>query len=379
MKILTNIRFAKTAGISQVLVSFIKFIEKSKKNDLSIVGVKIIGKRENESYRGTKRGNVKIISAGFKRIPNVAKVVKKAKSLDEVAKRYHKVISAYRKAIREEKPNLVLINGTYFMPWCLFLAASAEKTPMVLHYHGVLAKETEGWKKKQRNMFKKMEQSFDKKGVFYIFPSKITKKVVENEIFFHRIRKCAVLPNPVPLHFFEKESKSSAKNIGIVSRWTKIKNVEFISELADYNEKTGKKFNINLITDAPFNTRHIKKLSKKVKLHKPRNNKKLAEFYEKMDVIISPSHFETYGNVAKEAVASGTPALVNTAMGVGETFKKLGLNNFVTSFDSIEKVYVKIENVIGKNIEKPVRDKIKKLYSPNKIFSDLINILEMAI
>src|SRR3989338_7229412 len=93
MKILTNIRFAQTAGISQVLVSFIKFIEKSKKNDLSIVGVNIIGKRENESYRGTKRGNVKIISAGFKRIPNVAKVVKKAKSLDEVAKRYHKVIS----------------------------------------------------------------------------------------------------------------------------------------------------------------------------------------------------------------------------------------------------------------------------------------------
>ncbi|HCC60137.1 MAG: hypothetical protein A2402_01910 [Candidatus Staskawiczbacteria bacterium RIFOXYC1_FULL_37_43] len=383
MKILTNIRFAQTAGISQVLISFIKFIEKSKKNNLSIVGVNIIGKRKNESYRRAKKGNVKIISAGFKRIPNIAKVVKRVKTLDEVANRYCKVISAYRKAIKEENPDVVLVNGTYYMPWCLFLAARLEKAPVVLHYHGVLAKETEGWKKKQKKMFKKMEQSFDKKGVFYIFPSKITKKVVEEEVFGHKIRKYAVLPNPVPLHFFNKKANPPAgggnKNIGIVSRWTRIKNVKFIGEFAEYNKKNGKKFNINLITDVPFNTRHMKKLSKKVKLHKPRNNKKLADFYNKMDVIISPSHFETYGNVAKEAVASGTPALVNTAMGVGETFKKLGLNNFVTNFDSIEKVYAKIESVIGKNIEKTVRDKIKELYSPRKIFNDLVDILELAV
>lgn len=378
MKILTNIRFAQTAGISQVLVSFIKFIEKNKKNDLSIVGVNIIGKRKNERYRRTKRGNVKIISAGFKRIPNISKVVKKAKTLEDVAKKYHKVISAYRRAIQEEKPDVVLVNGTYYMPWCLFLAARLENAPVVLHYHGVLVKETEGWKKKQKKMFKKMEQSFDKKDVFYVFPSKITKKVVEEEVFGHKIIKYAVLPNPVPLHFFGKKIKNGNKNIGIISRWTHIKNVKFIGELAKYNEKNGKKFNINLITDAPSNTMHMKKLSKKVKLHNPRNNKKLADFYNKMDVIISPSYFETYGNVAKEAVASGTPALVNTTMGVGETFKKLGLNNFVISFDSIEKVYAKIENVIGKDIKDSIRNKIKKLYCPHKIFNDLINILETA-
>ena len=382
MKILTNIRFAQTAGISQVLVSFIKFIGKNKKSNVSIVGVNITDNRKKESYRIMKKGNVNIISIGFKKIPAIGKVIKKEKNLDGIAKKYHRVISAYRKAIREEKPDIVLINGTYYMPWCLFLAANIEGVSTVLHYHGVLTKETQGWKKKERNMFKKMEKSFDKKEVFYIFPSKITKNVVEKEVFGHKIKKYAVLPNPVPLHFFDKKENPPAgggnKNIGIVSRWAKIKNVEFIFELIDHNEKNGRKFDINLITDIPKTSLKLKKILKKIKIHKPRNNKKLVDFYNKMDVVISPSHFETYGNVAKEAIASGTPAIVNNTMGVGETFKKLGLKNFIISFDSIEEVYAKIENTIGKNVEEKIRTKIKNLYSPNKIFSDLINILEMA-
>ena len=382
MKILTNIRFAQTAGISQVLVSFVKFIGKNKKSSVSIVGVNITSNKKTESYRKIKKKNVNIISICFKKIPDIGKVIKKEKNLDGIAKKYHRVISAYRKAIREEKPDIVLINGTYYMPWCLFLAAKIEGVSAVLHYHGVLTKETQGWKKRERNMFKKMEKSFDKKEVFYIFPSKITKNVVEKEVFGHKIKKYAVLPNPVPLHFFDKKLNPPAgggnKNIGIVSRWAKIKNVEFIFKLIDHNEKNGEKFDINLITDIPKTSLKLKKILKKIKIHKPRNNKKLADFYNKMDVVISPSHFETYGNVAKEAIASGTPAIVNNTMGVGETFKKLGLKNFIISFDSIEEVYAKIENTIGKNVEEKIRTKIKNSYSPNKIFSDLINILEMA-
>lgn len=373
MKVLTSIKVAQTAGIAQVVLSFMDFIEKSKGNDLSIVAVNIINQKKI-TFKKVNAKKTSTISFGID-VPNIAEVVNKAKNLSGVEKEYEKVISAYQMAIKNEKPDLVLINGTYFMPWCLLLASERENIPVVLHYHGVLAKEVKNWKEKQRKIFLKMERCFDRKDIFYIFPSKMTKNIVEKEVFKHKIKKSAVIPNPVSAHFFEEENKVEKRNIGIVSRWTGIKNVHFCEELANYNNKNGNKFIVNIITDLDKNNKIYKKLSKLVRFHKPKSNKKLAVFYRNMGVIISPSHFETYGNVAKESIASGTPAMVNCNMGVSETFNGLGLSDWVINFESVKSVYDKIENVIGKTVHKDVKDKMKELYMPHTIFNQIISIL----
>jgi glycosyltransferase involved in cell wall biosynthesis len=376
MKILTSIKVAQTAGIAQVVLSFMDFIEKSKGNDLNIVAVNIISQKK-KTFKKFKTKKTNTISLGMN-VPNIAEVVNRAKNLTEVEKEYEEVISAYQMVIRDEKPDLVLINGTYFMPWCLLLASKREKIPAVLHYHGVLAKEVQNWKKKQRKIFLDMERCFDKKDIFYIFPSKITKDVVEKEVFKHKVKKSAIIPNPVSAHFFNEENKVEKRNIGIVSRWTGIKNVHFCEELADYNSKNGNKFVVNVITDLDKNNKIYKKLSKLVKFYKPKSNKNLASFYRNMGVVISPSHFETYGNVAKESIASGTPAMVSCNMGVSETFNNLGLNDWIINFDSVKSVYDKIENVIGKTVNSEVKDKMKELYAPQTIFNELISILNNA-
>ena len=179
-------------------------------------------------------------------------------------------------------------------------------------------------------------------------------------------------------HFFTEKNKRGKRNIGIVSRWTGVKNVRFCQKLAEYNYSKGGKFVLNIITDLDAERREYKKLSKLVSFHKPKSNKKLASFYRNMGVVISPSHFETYGNVAKESIASGTPAIVNPNMGVSETFNSLDLNDWVISFDSVKSVYNKIESVMGKTVDKKTRDKMKKLYMPPKIFNEIISILTSA-
>ncbi|MFH1968101.1 MAG: glycosyltransferase family 4 protein, partial [bacterium] len=289
------------------------------------------------------------------------------------------IIKTYQRAIQEEKPDLILINGTYFMPWCLLIASEREGIPAVLHYHGVLTKETQSWKKRQRELFLQMEKCFDKKELFYIFPSKITKNIVEKEVFCHKIKKYSILPNPVSAHFFSKKNNKKNTNIGIVSRWTGIKNVSFCEKLAEYNHRKGAKFVVNIITDLNVKNKKYKQLSKFVRFHKPTSNKKLASFYINMGVVISPSHFETYGNVAKEALASGTPAIVNPNMGVAETFHVLGLNDWVINFDSVKSVYNKIENIMGETVEESVKKEMKKLYMPNKIFNEFVSILNNAV
>jgi len=379
MKVLTNIKFAQTAGIAQVVLSFMDFVEKSRKNDLHIVAVNMLNQDENlkKSFKKVSVKKTSTISLGLN-IPNIANVINNAKDLAEVEKKYEEVISSYQNVIKNEKPNLILINGTYFMPWCLFIASKRENVPVVLHYHGVLSKEVESWGEKQRKIFLDMEKSFDKNNIFYIFPSKITKGVVEKEVFKHKIKKSAIIPNPVSNHFFEEKNKIEKKNIGIVSRWSGVKNVKFFKKLADYNQKNGNKFVINIITDLDKDNKTYKELSKLVTFHKPKTNKNLASFYKNMGVIISPSHFETYGNVAKESLASGTPAIVNPNMGVSETFNVLGLNDWIINFDSVKFVYEKIETVMGKTVNDNIRNKMKKLYTPHKIFNELVSILISA-
>lgn len=376
MKVLTGIRFAQTAGIAQVVFSFMDFIEKSKGNNLNIVAVNIIDQKNKFSKKVVSK-KTSTISVGIN-VPNIAEVVNSSKNLAEVEKKYEQIISVYQEAIKAEKPDLVLVNGTYFLPWCLLLASERENIPVVLHYHGVLTKETQNWGKKQRKIFLDMERCFDKKNIFYIFPSKITKSVVEKEVFLHKIKKSVVIQNPVSSHFFDETNKSEKRNIGIVSRWTGVKNVKFCEELAKYNSKNGNKFVINVITDLPAKGKLYKRLSKVMTFHKPKTNKKLASFYSNMGIVISPSHFETYGNVAKEALASGTPAMVNCNMGVSETFKNLGLKKWIIDFDSVKGVYGNIEKHIGKEVARDVRNKMKELYPDKIIFGKIISVLNSA-
>jgi glycosyltransferase involved in cell wall biosynthesis len=377
MKVLTNVKFAQTAGIAQVVFSFMEFIENSKKGNLNIVAIDLTNQEKN-TFSKTNTKKTSTLSYGLK-IPNIGEVVKSAKNLADVELAYKDVISAYADAIKRESPDLILINGTYFMPWCLLLASKKENIPVVLHYHGVLSKETQNWPKKQRDIFLEMERCFDRKNIFYIFPSKITKDIVEKEVFLRKIKKSAVIPNPVSDHFFAETNKVEKKNIGIVSRWTGVKNVQFCEDLAKYNKKNGNKFIVNVITDLNKEGKLYKKLSKVIKFHKPKSNKKLASFYRNMGVVISPSHFETYGNVAKECLASGTPAMVSNNMGVSETFKNLGLHDWVINFDSVECVYKKIEDIMGLPVNGEVRDKMKKLYPPHIIFKEIISVLHGAI
>lgn len=372
-KVLTNVRAAQTAGIAQVVFSFLDYVENNKKN-VEIIAVNVKDK-DKKSYRKLSGKNTGMISVGVK-FPNIGDVTRMARGIEDVKREFEDIIGAYQKAIRKEKPDMVLINGTYFLPWCLLLAAERENIPSILHYHGVLTKEVSAWEKHQRKIFLEMEKCFDRKDLFYIFPSKITKKAVEEDVFGHKINKFSILQNPVPEYFFTRKNKIKNKNIGIVSRWTKIKNTDFYKDFAKYNHENGSKFSINIVTDLNENHKDYKKLSKIVKFCKPKSNKKLASFYRNMGVVISPSYFETYGNVAKEAIACGTPAVVSKNMGVSETFNFLGLDDWVINFNSVKSVYKEIEKVIGSKVQEEVRDSMEYLYSPQKIFDKIIRVIK---
>jgi glycosyltransferase involved in cell wall biosynthesis len=309
-------------------------------------------------------------------IPSIAEAINLSPNIENLKDRYESVIKMYRQAIIKQKPDLILINGTYYLPWCLLHASRGFDIPTIIHYHGSITKETESWNHEaHKKLFRDMECDFDDPKLFYIFPSQLTKKVVEEEVFYHPIKKYSILPNPVPLSFFDGKPRGKRKKIGVVSRWTKVKNPDFISRLAYYNNKRGNEFTFNLVSDVNKKSKQFKDMGNIINIKKPMDNKHLGKFYSSMGILISPSHFETYGNVAMEALASGVPALVSPHMGVAETFRELGLDDWITDFDSVRDVYEKIKKVSGQAVPLNARLQLQEKHSPEYLHGKMLTIL----
>ncbi|MBI4099450.1 glycosyltransferase family 4 protein [Candidatus Microgenomates bacterium] len=374
MKILTNVQTGYLSGISQTFGSFLTYLKKGGKQ-IKVTGVDIqnIKGEENWSTR-QKRSNFTLLST-FCRVPNIGDTVSKSQSLAEVEAIYEGVIGKYQEILQSEKPDLVLLNGTYFLPWCLDVASRNLKIPTVLHYHGILSKEVAHWEDHSRILLEQMEKSFDRKDMFYIFPSNLAKDVVENEVFKHSIKHASVLPNPIPRYFFDVVRKQNSKNIGIVSRWTRVKNPSFILKLARHNKKHGDRFQVNVITDLAKGTKSYRELAGIAKFRGSMDNERLAKFYASMAVVVSPSHFETYGNVAQEALASSTPALVSSQMGVSETFRKLGLSDWIVDFNSVRDVYSKMKEMSKQGVSPKVKQMIFNEFSSEIVNRQLLDIL----
>ena len=380
MKILTNIRFLKVAGIAQTLLSFADFIQKDKTaKNIQFIGVNVensIKNGEQVLISKSREKNFRLVSISML-LPDIKEIVERSANIKDVENAYEPLIETYLSIILKEKPDLVLLNGTYYLPWCLYLAAKRAGVKTAVHYHGCLTKETEHFAEHQRMVFREMEKMFFSNDNRYIFPSQMAKDTVVGEVFKNEIKHFRILPNPIPLHFFDIiKKKIKSRRIGSVGRWTYVKNPHFIEKLALYNARQIKNFTIHIITDIGAIARLPLRILDVVKLTKPMDNHKLPDFYSKMDLIICPSHFETYGNVAQEAVASGTPALITSTMGVAETFRHFGLDRWIIDFSSPARVAKAMENALSETITPALRMEMRQEMNPQRIHSLLLDYIK---
>lgn len=378
MKILTNIQTSQLGGIGQTLHNLIISLEEKNPEKVEIVGVSVdsesncSGKAIN--YQTTANSILKMISIGVKS-PYFGDVIKTVTNVDGIRNTYSELIDTYIKIIKKEHPSLILINGTYFVPWCLFQAGNQLGIPMVLHYHGILTKETAHYDPALQKIIKKMEQTFDNDELLYIFPSKLAKTTVEEEVFGHKICRSAIIPNSIPNHFFDIKTIGSRKNIAFIGRWSAIKNPEFIKKISRYDNRKNNDHNFNVVSDQKTAQRETSSCNN-INYIKPMDSLSLAKFYGTMGMVLSPSTFETYGNVAQESLASGIPALVGPNMGIAETFRQLGLSRYIVDFKSTKNVYDKINNFSGEPITDKVKDMLRFNLTPHAINVRMITALK---
>ncbi|KKW41665.1 hypothetical protein A3I46_02375 [Candidatus Kaiserbacteria bacterium RIFCSPLOWO2_02_FULL_54_13] len=379
MKVLTNIRFYTVGGIAQYLSNFILHNERRGSAALNIFGIDVVLPGAIQSTPSPELQAARRFCLITKEVayPPIADTVKAASSIEKVRATYMPVIDAYYSAILEVQPDVILINGTFYLPWCLLQAARRYgRARIILHYHGVLTKEVEHWKEEgAKQMFREMEREFDMSGISYIFPSHHALHTVEREVYGHSIAQATVLPNPVPDSFFKRPKRVSGRIIGFVSRWTRVKNPEFFISLARHNRTTDAGYDIHAIVDVKKSAPHYRRVASLFKLSPPVENKLLPTFYRKLGALIMPSYFETYGNVAQEALASGIPVLVSPHTGFSETLRTIGLENWITDFSSPADVLVKIEEAIRIGVPHESWRQLRAQFTNEPIFARYANLL----
>ncbi len=365
MKIFTNITREYLGGITATNNSLLSFLASKKQ--------KIIG-LEYDTVRCMKGPFVlEGLDQNFFEhyILNISDLPfeKSPDNLGELRKYYRPAIKEIKNLIRTASPDVVLINGTNYFSWIVATAAKESGIPAVLRYHGISSKENSHLPGKMKRRFLKMERSFLRMAEAFIFPSELCRRTVENEVFGRKIDEAYVIPNPVSVPGYIR--KPAKRKIAMVARWSWIKNYGAFFRLHEALRKENWKHEASIISDAGED-----KIPKTITCLKPTDPEKLHRFYRSQGLIISPSHFETFGNVPMEAICSGVPALVSDKMGCAEILMASGLEEMVMDFSDMRKVTSRVKELCGKGISPGRIEKLKKILDPGIINKKILRILK---
>jgi glycosyltransferase involved in cell wall biosynthesis len=308
---------------------------------------------------------------------NINKIVKKSKSLKDVQIHYKPIIEIIRKILKKEKPDVVLVNGTYYLPWIIAQAAKAEKIPVVLWYAGVLSREVVQMTPKFRKMFMDMEKSMITMSSRIFFPSTICRDVVYKEVSKSTsVKNGDIISNPIaPIFTRSKKIEQSVQNrIAFVGRNALIKNLDEFCLIHKKLLKMGWKHEATIVSDV--NKKDLKKIPKTIRVISSMSPKNIKVFYATQGLIISPSHFETFGNVPVEAACIGIPVLVNKTMGCSDVLIESGLERMVIDFDDKDGVLERVKELCGESVLPRQINNLRKRVDTEYVANKMISVIQ---
>lgn len=374
MRIATNVTREFLGGITTSNISFLNFLHNKGRG---VIGIELNSKRhtrESTAFSHLSSDWFHHHIVNMHDIP-LNKAISNSKSLADLIKKYRPIINEVKSIFKKDRPDIVFLNGTYYMPWLISIAAHELKIPIVLRYAGIYTKETENAKNKARKFFNEIEKSFQRTVSYFIFPSRLCQTVVEKEVINKKIKRSSIVPNPINLPSNNSTLWTTERRIAAVGRWDRIKNFETFFKIHKKLLKSGWHHEASFVTSEA----KIKSMPKSINLLSSMNHEEITKFYTAQGLIICPSHFETFGNVPIEAACMGVPVLVSENMGCAEILKNAGLGNMVISFDDMDKVVERVKNLCGQQILPKQINNLRKVLDAQVINAEINSILRSVV
>lgn len=186
--------------------------------------------------------------------------------------------------------------------------------------------------------------------------------------------KAVVIPNGINFKEFHcglTKRNESHNKILYVGRLEKYKGVQYlIKVLPQLNQNA----TLEIVGEGPHqrNLRRISsklRLEKRVRFYEDLERDELLQKYVEADIFVTLSSNESYGICVAEALASGTPCIVNNAAALSEWID--GENCFgIDSPKDLEGLASLINSVMGRNVRSP------KLHDWDEIAKDTVRFYE---
>ncbi|MCK9351933.1 MAG: glycosyltransferase family 4 protein [Candidatus Paceibacterota bacterium] len=380
MKILVNAQDKAVGGIVRMMNTFVESVLKTDPTvsfhfavASSGIGMDISDRRRGkETLHGFKADHL-VLSRDY-----YPEMLKRSGSLAELKNNLVELVDFYLECLERSKPDVILINGTYYRPWALLQAARQKNIPYVVYVHGSIVQEAKGVSEPILSLLKEMEKDFYSENADYIFPSIAALK---GTVFSGRANpdKFHVIYNSLDEAFFvpKKPRTNIQKTVGFALRWEEVKNTDFILDFIKYNRTAPNPYQIKVVSDL---------VAEKSKLFQdqfteflpPKTMAEMIAFYQEMDVVINPSFFETFGYVPAEAVAGGTPALVSPLQGISEVFLKCGLERMISDFSDVSAIHEKIPAIIQRGISRKEIEDLRMELDPFRLSKKIVAVLTKA-
>lgn len=270
-----------------------------------------------------------------------------------------------------------------------YLAYKAKKEYGIEYIVALRNTDVNGYFKNARHLRKLgIEIMKNAKKVIFISPS-YKEFVIDNFIRENEkvdlLEKFQVIPNGIDDFWIEniyeeKERKdSNVVNLIHASRIDKNKNVETSIEIAKTLRKKGIESYIKIIGDGPEkgNLMCIYKEMEYVEFLDKVSKEELIDEYDKSDILIMPSKFETFGLVYPEAMTRGLPVIYTRNQGFDNYFKEgvvgypIKYNDVNEGSDSVIKILNNYKEISKNCIENSRRFSWKKICKTyKKIYKD---------
>ncbi len=375
MKIATNVQADYLGGIGRSNINLLNFL---KNKSSGVIGIEINTKVHTQNSDMFKGLSVDWFSHHIINIHDISlrKNINSAKSIKDLEKKYRPIIKIIKSILEKDRPDVLFLNGTYYLPWLISIAAHELKIPVVLRYAGLYTKETAHYKPKSRKMLNLIEKSFQNRVSHFIFPSHLAKEAVENEVIGKEIKNASVIPNPLEINGNRDVlTGGTERRIAAVGRWDEIKNFSAFFKIHKILKNQKWRHEASFVTSKNAKVRYMPKSINRLATM---THEELLNFYSSQGIIISPSKFETFGNVAMEAVCMGIPVLVSENMGCAEILKIAGLENMVMPFDDLKLVAERVKKLCGQHILPRQINNVRKFLNPDVINAEIMSILREA-
>lgn len=375
MKIATNVQRDAFGGIT---ISNLALFDWLQDKDMTIVGIEYVNARH---FMGAIIFRHYLPSFFSHHIVNAIDVAARYswEKHRNMRKKWGVLIETSKDILRREAPDVVLINGTYSYPWMLAQAAHELGIPIVLRYAGVLQKEITHKPYFVRRRLLAYEQWIASAANAVIFPSTLCRTVVEDEITKSPIRHGVIIPNPVsvPMTLRAKKLRKSRYVMAAIGRWTAIKNFQAFLKL--HEQLTEELWPHRAIMVTSFWDERFG-ITETIERREQMGQEELQTFYQSIDLLVVPSHFETFCNVAAEALMQGCSVLVSDNVGFSEVLRQAGLERMVIpSFDDPTVVAEAVKKLSKTKLTKTELKAVTRILDPQEVHEHIVRVLEQVV